>query len=201
MNRMVWRAESVTPIVLLARQRSNVRRWSNDGALLQHARNPRGTAVAPTFAWRQTAMRVNTTRFGRLEVEADDVLLFSNGVLGLEDCRHWVLLADAENDALGWLQSVSRSEIALAVVSPRRFVPDYQLRVARCEINPLELENLDQAQVLLILGKNQYGVTLNLKAPIVINIDRRLGRQVIANGEQPVQYQLTDGTSALRKSA
>jgi flagellar assembly factor FliW len=146
-------------------------------------------------------MRVNTTRFGRLEVEADDVLLFPNGVLGLEDCRHWVLLADAENEALGWLQSISRGEIALAVVSPRRFVPDYQLRVAKSEMSPLALDDLEQAQVLLIVGKNQYGATLNLKAPIVINIDRRLGRQVIANGEQPVQYQLTDGTTALRKSA
>ena len=70
-------------------------------------------------------MRVNTTRFGRLEIQADDVLLFPNGVLGLEDCRHWVLLADAENEALGWLQSISRPEIAMAVVSPRRFVPGW----------------------------------------------------------------------------
>jgi flagellar assembly factor FliW len=146
-------------------------------------------------------MKVNTTRFGRLEIEADDVLLFPSGVLGLEDCRHWVLLADAQNEALGWLQSISRPEIALAVVSPRRFVPDYQLRVARGEMNPLELDDLEQAQVLLIVGKNQYGVTLNLKAPIVVNADRRLGRQVIANGEQPVQYQLTDGTAVMRKSA
>jgi flagellar assembly factor FliW len=112
-----------------------------------------------------------------------------------------VLLADAENEALGWLQSISRPEIGLAVVSPRRVVPDYQLRLARSEMNPLEVDDLGHAQVLLIVGKNQYGVTLNLKAPLVINIDRRLGRQVIANGDQPVQYQLTDGNSALRKSA
>lgn len=146
-------------------------------------------------------MRVNTTRFGRLEIEADDVLLFPNGVLGLEDCRHWVILADAENESLGWLQSISRAEVALAVVSPRRFVPDYQLRVAKSEMSTLELDQLNQAQVLLIVGKNQYGVTLNLKAPVVINVDRRLGRQVIANGEQPVQFQLTDGATALRRSA
>lgn len=146
-------------------------------------------------------MRVNTTRFGRLEIDADDVLLFPNGILGLEDCRHWVLLADEENDALGWLQSISRSEVALAVVSPRRFVPDYQLRTARSELAPLELENLREAQVLLVVGKNDYGVTLNLKAPLVVNIDRRLGRQVVANGELPVQYQLTDGATAMRRSA
>jgi len=146
-------------------------------------------------------MHIGTRHFGTVEIEVDDILLFPHGVIAFEDCRHWVLLADAENEALGWLQSISRGEIALAVVSPRRFVPDYQLRVAKSEMNPLALDDLEQAQVLLIVGKNQYGATLNLKAPVVINIDRRLGRQVIANGEQPVQYQLTDGTTALRKSA
>jgi flagellar assembly factor FliW len=146
-------------------------------------------------------MRVNTTRFGRLEIDADDVLLFPAGVLGLEDCRHWVLLADADNDCLGWLQSITRPEIALAVVSPRRFVPDYQLRVARGELAALELEDLRQAQVLLVVGKNDYGVTVNLKAPLVINIDRRLASQVIANGDQPVQYQLTTESAPLRRSA
>ncbi len=146
-------------------------------------------------------MRVNTTRFGRLEIDADDVLLFPAGLLGLEDCRHWVLLADAENDSLGWLQSIMRPEIALAVVSPRRFVPDYQLRVARSELSALELDDLRQAQVLLVVGKNEFGVTVNLKAPLVINIDRRLASQVIANGDQPVQHQLTAEKAPLRRSA
>ncbi len=146
-------------------------------------------------------MRVNTTRFGRLEIDADDVLLFPTGLLGLEDCRHWVLLADAENDSLGWLQSIMRPEIALAVVSPRRFVPDYQLRVARSELSALELQDLRQAQVLLVVGKNELGVTVNLKAPLVINIDRRLASQVIANGDQPVQFQLTAEKAPLRRSA
>jgi flagellar assembly factor FliW len=146
-------------------------------------------------------MRVNTTRFGRLEIDADDVLLFPTGLLGLEDCRHWVLLADAENDSLGWLQSIMRPEVALAVVSPRRFVPDYQLRVARSELSALELDDLRQAQVLLVVGKNDFGVTVNLKAPLVINIDRRLASQVIANGDQPVQHQLTAEKSPLRRSA
>ena len=112
-----------------------------------------------------------------------------------------MLLADAENDSLGWLQSIMRPEIALAVVSPRRFVPDYQLRVARSELSALELDDLRQAQVLLVVGKNEFGVTVNLKAPLVINIDRRLASQVIANGDQPVQYQLTAEKAPLRRSA
>jgi flagellar assembly factor FliW len=146
-------------------------------------------------------MKIDTIRFGCVEIEPDDLLHFPSGILGLGDCRHWVLLADAENDALGWLQNSSHPEIALAVVCPRRFVPDYQVRISRGELAPLELTELGQAQVLAIVGKNEQGITLNLKAPLVINLQRRLGRQVITNGDQPMQYQLVGELTTLRKTA
>ena len=146
-------------------------------------------------------MQIKTTRFGGLEIEAEDVIRFPAGLLGLEDCRHWVLLADVQNNALGWLQCISRAEVALAVVSPRRFVPGYQFRVFRSELAPLELSEVQAAQVLTIVGKNERAITLNLKAPVVINLARRLGRQVIANGDQPVQFELTTQTAPLKKSA
>jgi flagellar assembly factor FliW len=133
---------------------------------------------------------INTTRFGRLNVDASELLDFPLGVLGLEDCREWILLADADNDALGWLQSTTRLDVALAVVSPRRFVAGYQARIGRSELAPLELDDVRQAQVLVIVGKNERGITLNLKAPLVINLQRRRGRQVVVNGDQPIQYQL-----------
>jgi flagellar assembly factor FliW len=146
-------------------------------------------------------MQIQTTRFGFLEVEADAVLTFPTGLLGLENCRHWVLLADAHNDALGWLQSTSRADIALAVVSPRRFVPYYQLRVSRSELAPLALGDVKEAEVLVIVGRSEQAMTLNLKAPLVINLQERLGRQVICNGDQPVQYPLEVDRVPLRKSA
>ncbi|HEY2826799.1 MAG TPA: flagellar assembly protein FliW [Pirellulales bacterium] len=146
-------------------------------------------------------MKIDSIRFGSIDIEPDDLLHFPSGLLGLEDCRHWVLLADADNDALGWLQNSSRPEIALAVVCPRRFVPDYQVRVSRGELAPLELTEVREAQVLAIIGKNDAGITLNLKAPLVINLQRRVGRQVITNGDQPLQYQLVNQPTELRKTA
>ncbi|HEV7224911.1 MAG TPA: flagellar assembly protein FliW [Pirellulales bacterium] len=146
-------------------------------------------------------MQIKTTRFGPLDIEAEDIINFPGGLLGLEDCRHWVLLADVENSALGWLQCASRPEVALAVVSPRRFAPHYQFRVFRSELTPLALADATDAQVLTIVGKNERSITLNLKAPVVINLQRRLGRQVVANGDQPVQYELTSYAAPLKKSA
>ena len=43
----------------------------------------------------------------------------------MEECRRWVLLADAQNRT-GLAAKLDRAEVALAVVSPRRFVPGYR---------------------------------------------------------------------------
>ena len=146
-------------------------------------------------------MLINTSRFGTVPVELEDVFMFPYGLIGLEHCRRWVLLSEAENDAVGWLQSENQPETALAVISPRRFLPDYQIRVNRGQLAPLELSGIDQAFVLNILAKNEGRLTVNLKAPLIINLNRRLGRQVITTDDQSVQFELTAPLMKLRKSA
>jgi flagellar assembly factor FliW len=146
-------------------------------------------------------MHIGTRHFGTVEIEVDDILLFPQGVIAFEDCRHWVLLADAENPALAWLQSVSREEVALPVVSPRRFAPGYSVHVARGQLVPLEFSQFDQAYVLSVISQSDGDLTLNLKAPLIINLDRRLGRQVITSDEQPVVLALPTAPPRLRKSA
>lgn len=146
-------------------------------------------------------MDIATTRFGSIAIEVQDILSFPTGLVGLEDCQHWVILADATNDALGWLQSCTRPEVAMAVVSPRRFVPDYQLRVPRSELTSLELADPREAQVLVIVGRNERAITLNLKAPVVINLRHRIGRQVVASTDEPLQFELQRLPGTLKKTA
>ncbi len=147
-------------------------------------------------------MQIHTTRFGLVEIEIADILLFPHGVIAFEDCRHWVLLGDEGNESLGWLQSITRGEVALAVVSPRRFAPEYQVHVTRGQLHSLELSHFDSAYVLSVVSKSDGELTLNLKAPLIINLDRRLGRQVVTVDEQPVAWQVDRPAAAvLRKSA
>jgi flagellar assembly factor FliW len=146
-------------------------------------------------------MLIHTTRFGSVEIEPEDILLFSNGLIGFAECRHWVLLSDADNESVGWLQNIARPDLAVAVVSPRRFVPEYQVRVARGQLDALELSEVDQAYVLVVVGKNDRTLTINLKAPLIINLDRRMGRQVVTNDDQPMQLELRTLPVTLRKSA
>ncbi|MCH2114444.1 MAG: flagellar assembly protein FliW [Pirellulales bacterium] len=146
-------------------------------------------------------MDIITTRFGTLSVQPVDELLFANGLIGLEDCRTWVVLTDSKNPALGWLQSAEQGHIALGVVSPRRFVPDYQLRVDRDDLRSLDLTTTGDAEVAVIASRNDAGLTLNLRAPLVINVEKRRGCQVVAKDAHPIQFQLNDPSMALKKTA
>jgi flagellar assembly factor FliW len=135
-------------------------------------------------------MDIATTRFGTLSIRDEDILTFVDGLIGMEDCRRWVLLADAQNTALGWLQSLDRAEVALAVVGPRRFVPGYRVRVARRDIQPMGDCESSELQVLVIISQANGELALNLKAPLVIHLDQRLGRQIVARDDHAVQFRL-----------
>jgi flagellar assembly factor FliW len=147
------------------------------------------------------AMHVNTTRFGGLRIDPQDVFVFPDGLIGLENLRHWVLFADGVNDAVGWLQSTTDSAVALAVVSPRRFVPQYRVRISTRELKAIELKAVDEAYVLNIVSSDEGQLTVNLRAPLLFNLERRLARQVVTLDDQPVRWELLAPPVQLRKSA
>lgn len=144
-------------------------------------------------------MNVSTTRFGDVTIDDGDVLTFADGLIGMEDCRRWFLLADSHNAALGWMQNLDRPDVAFAVVSPQRFVPDYQIRVSRRDIEPLALKDPADAQVLAIVSQSSGGLSVNLKAPLLVHVEQRLGRQIIARDDHAVQHCLSPGLQ-LRKT-
>lgn len=145
-------------------------------------------------------MDITTTRFGSVTIDEEDVLTFVDGLIGMEECRRWALLADAQNTALGWLQSIERPEVALAVVCPRRFVPEYRARVARRDVEPLGLSDAEGAHVLTIVNQAGDSLALNLKAPLVIHVAARLGRQIVAKDNHSVQH-LLSGVRPFRRTA
>ena len=161
-------------------------------------------------------MDVATTRFGTVSVQEEDLLLFERGLIGLEHCRNWILLADGQSGSLGWLQNVDHGEVAVGIVSPRLTVPDYQLRVASNELKGLQLDGLTtdglvantakDIQVVAIVSRQPEGLSLNLKAPLVINVQTRQGCQVVSRDDYPVTHLLTAPsarpmTTELRKIA
>ncbi len=146
-------------------------------------------------------MKFETSRFGPIEIDSERILLFPEGVVGYESHRHWVLLSENESDNVGWLQSLSDGSLSFLVVTPHRFVPDYALQIHRNQLLSLPWSPEDETLTLALVSDHDGTLTMNLKAPILVNVHRCLGRQVIVADEQPIRHAIHSPVTPLRKSA
>ena len=135
-------------------------------------------------------MKITTDRFGTLELPCDQMFLFPGGLIGLERRRQWALIPDTDHSAMAWLQSTTQGNLALPMVSPRAFYPDYRARLADRDLKNLRLRPGDETFILTTVSVHQAGMTANLRAPVVLNLRNRLGGQLVTTDEQPVRAAL-----------
>jgi flagellar assembly factor FliW len=146
-------------------------------------------------------MDINTSRFGRLQFSMAETICFPAGLIGLEDCRSWILISPRPGDRVIWVQSTQQAEIALPLVDPRTFVHDFSLQIEPSDWAPLGKREADLLQVLVTVGSRETGLSLNLLAPLVINCERRIGRQVINLNDWAVDHSLGTLSSDLQRTA
>ncbi len=146
-------------------------------------------------------MNIETTRFGSVTIQSEDILSFEAGIIGFANSRRWVILADTENPAVAWFQSLDDPSLAMAVDSPRRFIPNYQVRLTPSELSPIRLSDVDQAFVLCVVSRNENHLTMNLRAPLIVNLDQKMGAQSMTTDDQPLQYPFARISPKLRQSA
>ncbi|PQO39644.1 hypothetical protein DTL21_02545 [Bremerella cremea] len=146
-------------------------------------------------------MEFETTRFGKLSIRQDETIVFPQGLIGFENHTKWAILADESNDSVGWLQSMDQADLAFAVVSPRRYVPGYKVRISPEQATSLKLDAGMETFVLVIVSRENALISVNLRAPLLVNLSLQLGRQVITTDEQPLRHVIATETIALRRSA
>lgn len=129
-------------------------------------------------------MRIETIRFGSVEIDDRKILHFKDGLPGFEEYRYFAILQFEESYPIFWLQSTEDSEICLPVVDAFAAVPDYAFNIEDGDVNELGLsgpEDLHVVSVLVIPDKID-GMTANLAAPIIINVTTGKAKQIILNG-------------------
>lgn len=160
-----------------------------------------GVCEVPTLAGFRE-MLVKTSRFGQVQSTQEEVIIFPQGLIGFEASRHWLIVADPENPDVAWLQSISQPQVALPMVSPRKFAPQYKVNVPNRQLAPLKLRSSDRVYVLNVVSKSGKTLTANLRSPIVINLTKRLACQVITTDPLPLAMPITLGNKpALRMAA
>lgn len=124
---------------------------------------------------------IQTTRFGQVQFQADDLLTFSEGILGFADLKKFVLLDDPNDDIFAWLQSCDEPAIAFPVLEPELFSENYKIALAKADLDVLKLQTAQGARVFCIITipDDPTQMTANMKAPIVINVAQKLARQCV----------------------
>jgi flagellar assembly factor FliW len=147
-------------------------------------------------------MLVKSTRFGQVTANDEDIIVFPNGLIGFEKSKHWIILPDSDNQDVAWLQSTSQPQVALPIVSPRKFIPEYKVTIGQRDLAALQSRNSDRIYVMLVLSKTGKTLTANLRGPVIINLTQRLGIQTVVTEALPLALPLQQTpTGAIRVAA
>jgi flagellar assembly factor FliW len=124
-------------------------------------------------------MLIETTRFGRVEVQEERIITFPKGLLGFPRFSRYELLEQGEGSYFFWLQSVETPDLAFVVTDPALFFADYQVPLKAEQLAEMGVASPEEAQVMVIVNKHENLLTGNLQGPLVINVATRSGEQVV----------------------
>ena|SRR6185295_8127750 len=137
-------------------------------------------------------MELTESVVGPLQVEEASVIEFPEGILGFSNLRQFVLVEYENGDPFKWLQCLSDPALALPVIDPVRIFPDYANSLAADDLANVQAENAADVVtfVVAIIPKDPLESTVNLKAPVIINFKKMIGRQIILENSRDVRARI-----------
>ncbi len=137
-------------------------------------------------------MRLETTRFGTLDVDPNQIITFTQPILGFQEYRRYILLP-GPSAQLTWLQSTDSGELAFILIDPRSVMPGYEV-----DLRPQELAELAVASpaellvyTLVVVPHDPAQIRTNMRAPVLISQKHRLGKQtILERSNYPIQFYL-----------
>jgi len=123
-------------------------------------------------------MKINTSHFGELEFGEDRIIRFAEGILGFEELKEYLLLK-SDDEIFYWLTSIEKPEIVFPLIAIRLIDSEY---IEKPESEAFGIVKLDT---------DPSNITVNLKAPVYINQEMKVGVQTILDADKyPISYSL-----------
>ena len=125
-------------------------------------------------------MALIQSRFGEIDYNPEETILFPRGLLGFESLRHFVVMPNRKQGPLFWIQSTEDPDIAFVMTDPTGFFLDYRVSPDGEERKLLGLKDDDECFVLSVVTVSpDRQVTLNLCAPVLYSPKTNRALQVI----------------------
>lgn len=139
-------------------------------------------------------MKLDTLKFGEVEVNEDLIFNFIEPILGYEHLKKYVLIDYDPDSPFKWLQSIEDKEVSFPVTIPALFGINYTFMVPEDYTQMLKLNNIEDVLTINIANipsGHPEKSTVNLLAPIVVNINNKDAIQMILQeGDYSVREKL-----------
>ncbi len=132
-------------------------------------------------------MEIQTSHFGIVDIDEKKILTFERGLPGLEQNKRFALIASEDSKPVCWLQSLDQREISLPLLDPFLICPDYAFDIPEEDVNALDIAEIKDVYVLnvLVIPKHDGGdMTINLAAPLIINVRNSKAGQIILDDKR-----------------
>ena len=152
-------------------------------------------------------MKAKTRSFGEIAIADEKIITMERGMIGFPNLNHFALIFDEEKGqkqtSIMWLQSMDDTDIAFPVMDPHAVKEDYNPNVNEEIVAPIGELNEENTFVLVTVTvpKKIEDFSVNLKAPIVVNMDNRKAVQLIVEDDYPVKYKVYEVLKAKKEKA
>ena len=126
--------------------------------------------------------KVNTDRFGELEVDESRIITFKDGIPAFEDEHEFIILPYDEESPYYFRQSLKKPSLAFLLTIPEIFFADYSAEIDDDTVKELDIKDAEKILVYAMItipnGSVRY-MTANLLAPLVINLENMQAKQIV----------------------
>ena len=111
---------------------------------------------------------------------------FEKGIPGLEEYKNYEISQVEGSDKFKTIISIEESNIGFIAISPFDIKNNYEINLNDEIIKDLQIESPKDVLVLnlITLGQTLEKSTVNLKAPVIINIKNNKGKQLILQDDK-----------------
>jgi flagellar assembly factor FliW len=126
-------------------------------------------------------MLIQTLNFGDLDLPEDQVILFKEGVPGFPQIHRFVMLDFEDLKPFQYFQALDDPPIALLVVNPFSVDPTYAFQLSKSDMEDIQTSDTNETAVYAVatIPDDPEQATINLMAPIVVNVKKKCAKQVI----------------------
>lgn len=112
-------------------------------------------------------------------------IVLKKGILGFEHLKEYELLDIENNSSLKEINSIEEEGIGFIIASPFEIIKEYEVVLSDETIEKLEIESPNDVMLfnIITIGETLKESTINMKAPIVINIKNNYGMQIVLQDE------------------